>query len=79
METVLANLNGAGLEKSLADNDKYATVMDRCPAPATSSRTSPGTSIPSPSLPLGQRLAGGHRPGPFPCSAWMACKPSAVR
>ena len=27
---VIANLNGAGLEKTLADNDKYNTVMSRC-------------------------------------------------
>jgi hypothetical protein len=30
METVLANLNGAGLEKTLADNDKYNTLINRC-------------------------------------------------
>jgi hypothetical protein len=30
METVLANLSGAGLERTLADSDKYQTVMSRC-------------------------------------------------
>jgi hypothetical protein len=30
METVVANLNGTGLEKTLADNDKYTTVINRC-------------------------------------------------
>src|SRR5262249_32764089 len=28
--TVLANLNGGGVQKTLADNDKYNTVMSRC-------------------------------------------------
>jgi hypothetical protein len=32
IETVLANLNGAGLEKTLADNEKYRAVMNRCGA-----------------------------------------------
>src|SRR5205085_9403144 len=30
METVVANLGGAGLEKSLADVEKYNTTMNRC-------------------------------------------------
>jgi hypothetical protein len=30
METVLANLSGMGVEKTLAENDKYITVMNRC-------------------------------------------------
>jgi hypothetical protein len=30
MDTVLANLSGAGLEKTLADSDKYNTVMSSC-------------------------------------------------
>lgn len=30
IESILANFNGIGLEKTLADNDKYNTVMNRC-------------------------------------------------
>src|SRR4051812_43830734 len=30
METLLANLDGLGLEKTLADNDKYNAVINRC-------------------------------------------------
>lgn len=30
MDTVLANLNGAPLEKTLADNDEYTAVISRC-------------------------------------------------
>src|SRR6185503_17566216 len=30
MTTVLANLNGGGVEKTLADNEKYATLISRC-------------------------------------------------
>jgi len=30
MDSVLANLSGAGLERTLADSDKYQTVMNRC-------------------------------------------------
>ena len=32
METVLANLKGAGLERTLAETDKFTTVMNRCSA-----------------------------------------------
>jgi len=30
MESVIANFNGTGVERTLADYDKYNTVMDRC-------------------------------------------------
>jgi Protein of unknown function (DUF3352) len=30
METVVANLTGGGLEKTLGDSDKYSTVINRC-------------------------------------------------
>jgi hypothetical protein len=56
MTTVLANLNGGGVEKTLADNDKYSTLISRC---STSGEEPPQISWYADPIALVRRLASG--------------------